>query len=80
MRLLMCSAAMACIALTAPQAVQAQDLGSNFKRDKNVSVRQRPRPDYEAAGQKAGGFTLYPRVTADVERNDNIYAVAAGKT
>lgn len=80
MRLLMCSAAMACIALTVPQAAQAQDLGSNFNRDKNVSVRQRPRPDYEAAGQKAGGFTLYPRITADVERNDNIYAVATGKT
>ena len=87
MRLLMCSAAMACIALTAPQIAQAQDqtalaqdIGSNFKRDKNVSVRQRPRPDYEATGQKAGGFTLYPRVTVDVEHNDNIYATATGKT
>lgn len=80
MRLLMCSAAMACIALTVPQAVQAQDLNTNFKRDKNVSVRQRPRPDYEATGQKAGGFTLYPRVTVDVERNDNIYAVATDET
>jgi hypothetical protein len=76
----MCSAAMACIAVTAPQIAQAQDLGSNFKRDKNVSVRQRPRPDYEAAGQKAGGFTLYPRITGEVERNDNIYAEATGKT
>ena len=80
MRLLTCSAIAACIALTAPQIVQAQDLGSNFKRDKNVSVRQRPRPDYEATGQKAGGFTLYPRVTVDFEHNDNIYAVATGKT
>lgn len=80
MRLLMCSAAMACIALTVPQAVQAQDLGSNFNRDKNVSVRQRPRPDYEATGQKAGGFTLYPRVTVDLEHNDNIYAQVANKT
>ncbi|HJV43207.1 outer membrane beta-barrel protein [Caulobacter sp.] len=80
MRLLTCSAAMACIALTAPQIAQAQDLGSNFKRDKNVSVRQRPRPDYEATGQKAGGFTLYPRITGDVEHNDNIYATATGKT
>jgi hypothetical protein len=80
MRLLMCSAAMACIALSVPQAVQAQDIGSNFKRDKNVSVRQRPRPDYEAAGQKAGGFTLYPRLTVDAEYNDNIYAVAADET
>ena len=80
MRILTCSAAVACIALTAPQIAQAQDLGSNFKRDKNVSVRQRPRPDYEAAGQKAGGFTVYPRVTVDLEHNDNIYAVATGKT
>lgn len=80
MRILTCSAVAACIALTAPQIAQAQDLGSNFKRDKNVSVRQRPRPDYEATGQKAGGFTLYPRVTVDLEHNDNIYAVATGKT
>jgi hypothetical protein len=80
MRLLTCSAIAACIALTAPQIVQAQDLGSNFKRDKNVSVRQRPRPDYEATGQKTGGFTVYPRVTVDLEHNDNIYAVASGKT
>jgi hypothetical protein len=73
---------MACIAFTAPQIAQAQDqtIASNFKRDKNVSVRQRPRPDYEAAGQKTGGFTVYPRVTVDLEHNDNIYAVAAGKT
>ncbi len=80
MRILTCSAVAACIALTAPQIAQAQDLGSNFKRDKNVSVRQRPRPDYEATGQKAGGFTLYPRVTVDLEHNDNIYAVASAKT
>ncbi|MDI1366429.1 MAG: outer membrane beta-barrel protein, partial [bacterium] len=57
----------------------AQDLGANFKRDKNVSVRQRPRPDYEAIGVKAGGFTLYPRVTAEVVNDDNIYAVATGE-
>lgn len=79
MRILTCSAVAACIALTAPQFAQAQDLGSNFSRDRNVSVRDRPRPDYEATGQKAGGFTVYPRVTVDLEHNDNIYAVATGK-
>jgi len=69
------SVAFAALAIaSAPQAVSAQDLGSNFKRDKNVTVRERPRPDYEAVGIKAGGFTLYPRVTAGVEYNDNIYA------
>lgn len=80
MRILTCSAIAACIAFSAPQLAQAQDLGSSFKRDKNTSVRERPRPDYEAVGQKAGGFTVYPRVTVDLEHNDNIYAVATGKT
>lgn len=80
MRILTCSAIAACIALSAPQLAQAQDVGSSFKRDKNTSVRQRPRPDFEATGQKAGGFTVYPRVTVDLEHNDNIYAVATGKT
>jgi hypothetical protein len=63
----------------APMAGQAQDLGSNFKRDQNVSVRERPRPDYEAVGIKTGGFTLYPRLTVDVEHDDNIYATATAK-
>lgn len=86
MRLLTYSAVAACIALTAPQIVQAQTIGSskqpgtNFSRGKNVSVRERPRPDYEATGQKAGGFTIYPRVTVDLEHNDNIYAVATDET
>lgn len=80
MRILTCSAIAACIAFGAPQLAQAQDVGTSFKRDKNTSVRERPRPDYEATGQKAGGFTVYPRVTVDLEHNDNIYAVAVGKT
>lgn len=71
-------AAAVAVALVVPASeAAAQDLGSNFKRDKNTSVRQRPRPDYEAIGIKAGGFTVFPRLTLDVERNDNIYATAA---
>jgi len=65
--------------LVVPHMASAQDLGSNFKRDRNVTVRERPRPDFEAKGIKAGGFTIYPRVTAIVERNDNIYATATGE-
>ena len=69
------SAAIAALLLvSASQAALAQDLGSNFKRDKNVTVRSRPRPDYEAVGVKTGGFTMYPRVTLGLEHNDNIYA------
>lgn len=74
MKYLMSVAFTALLAASAPHIAAAQDLGSNFKRDKNVTVRERPRPDYEAVGIKTGGFTLYPRVTATVEHNDNIYA------
>jgi len=51
----------------------AQALESTFQRDKNVSVTQRPRPGYEALGIHAGSFFVYPKVTADVAHEDNIY-------
>lgn len=51
---------------------------SFFARDRNTSVRERPRADYQASGIPAGGFDLFPRLTADAEFNDNIYAAASG--
>jgi hypothetical protein len=73
---------------TAPQApTAASDLSggltsqaapaietSNFARNRNTSVRERSRPGYEALGVHAGGFYVFPRVTADAQYNDNIYA------
>lgn len=47
---------------------------NNFTRDRNVSVSQRPHPDYQAQGAHVGSFTLYPKLTTSVESNDNIYA------
>jgi len=79
MRILTTAAVAAALMAAVPAVSVAQDLGSNFKRDKNTSVRQRPRPDYEAIGVKAGGFTLYPRVTVEAVHDDNIYAVASGE-
>jgi hypothetical protein len=80
MKLLTSAAIAVALTVVAPYAASAQSVGStvssNFKRDKNVSVRQRPRPDYEAIGIKTGGFTLYPRVTVSAEHDDNIYATA----
>jgi len=78
MKLLTTAAIAAALLAAAPAVALAQDLGANFKRDKNTSVKQRPRPDYEAVGAKVGGFTLYPRVTVDLVSDDNIYAVASG--
>ncbi|MBO9709904.1 MAG: outer membrane beta-barrel protein [Caulobacter sp.] len=79
MKFLSSAAVAAVLVLAAPCVVSAQDLGSNFKRDRNVSVRERPRPDYEAIGIKTGGFTLYPRLTVAAEFNDNIYAQATNE-
>jgi hypothetical protein len=45
-----------------------------FARDRGVTVRDRPRPDYEAIGLPVGAFTLYPRLQLDADHNDNIFA------
>jgi hypothetical protein len=49
---------------------------TNFDRDRNVSVSERARPDYQAAGLQLGGFTAYPKLTVGVERDDNVGATA----
>jgi hypothetical protein len=81
MKMFASAAIAAVLAGSVTSVAYAQDPGviqetSNFTRDHNVSVRERPRPDYEAGGIKSGGFTLYPRVTVEAEYNDNIYATA----
>lgn len=51
---------------------------SYFGRNRNVSVRQRSRPGYEAVGIPAGGFNIFPSVSADATYDDNIYATQNG--
>ncbi|MBX9615178.1 MAG: outer membrane beta-barrel protein [Caulobacteraceae bacterium] len=51
----------------------------NFSRNRNTSVAQRSRPDYEAPGIRAGAFLVYPRLELSGERNDNIYATSANE-
>lgn len=80
MKILASAAIAAVLVAAAPQIASAQSDASSFKRDKHTSVRQRPRPDYEAAGVRLGAFIAYPRLTVDLERDDNIYAVAADET
>lgn len=72
-----------------PAVVSAQGLtnalalpssgAGNFARDRNVSVRQRSRPEYEAPGIRAGAFILSPTVAATVYRTDNVYATEQGQ-
>lgn len=51
---------------------------SSYDRGRNLSVRERPRPDYEAVGIHAGGFMIYPKITVTGAYDDNIYAVQSG--
>src|SRR5690606_4765722 len=39
-----------------------------------VSVQERPRPGYDALGLRAGAFQVYPRLTARIDHQDNIFA------
>lgn len=58
----------------------AQDQSQNlFSRDRNIAVRERAHPGYEALGLPMGAFTAFPRFEVNVERNDNVFAVATGE-
>jgi len=50
-------------------------LSSSFDRGENISVRERPRPEYQAAGIHLGGFMLFPKLTSSFTYDDNIYAL-----
>jgi hypothetical protein len=45
-----------------------------FARNRNVAVRERPHPEYEASGIRLGSFLMYPRIETGVETNDNVFA------
>ena len=81
-------AAVLMVSAAIPACALAQSVGgdlngaqaeSNFARDRNVAVRERPHPEYEAAGIREGGFMVFPRVEADVEYDDNIFALPNNK-
>ncbi|BBD99704.1 hypothetical protein SAMIE_1032050 [Sphingobium amiense] len=45
----------------------------DFDRDRNVSVVERPRPDYDPLGWRAGSFIILPQVQLGLGYSDNIY-------
>lgn len=65
--------------LLGAEVATAQDNGSNFSRARNVSVRERPKPGYEAVGHRAGSFMIYPRVDVGVTFDDNIFATSTNE-
>lgn len=67
------------------QSVERQTVGvsgsaqTNFARDRNIAVMQRPHEGYQARGLRTGAFLVYPKVSVDAEFNDNIYAEDGGE-
>lgn len=65
----------------APSADNTNTISSNsFDRGRNISVRQRARPDYQAEGVEVGGFMVYPKLVAGVTYDSNIFSVPSAPT
>ena len=47
--------------------------------NRNVGVRDRVRPGYDAAGVRAGGFTVFPEASVTGTYDDNIFAADVGE-
>jgi hypothetical protein len=59
---------------------QSQEVASEyFKRDRSISVAQRPQPEFGPLGIPAGGFIVYPQLTLSTAYDDNIYASRIGE-
>jgi hypothetical protein len=71
------AALMAALGFAGEAIAQPQD--NSFARDRNVSVRDRPKPEYDAAGIRVGNFRLYPELIVAPEYNDNVFAVDTGE-
>ena len=65
-----------------PAAAQTDDLGPflgsaiplDDDRGRNISVVQRPRPEYDPLGINLGGFTAFPFVEIGLGYSDNVFA------
>ncbi|MGY6627959.1 MAG: outer membrane beta-barrel protein [Oceanicaulis sp.] len=64
----------AAAAFGAPAAAQVTTPDNMFTRDRNVSVMQRPRPEYDSSGVRAGAWLLRPELQTDLEWTDNVFA------
>ncbi len=50
------------------------DIPFEYSRERNISVTDRARPEYNAIGIPAGGFTILPNVDISPGFTDNVYS------
>lgn len=46
---------------------------SFFERERNVSVEERPRPQFTPAGINVGGLSVYPKLNVSLAHDDNVF-------
>jgi len=61
---------------SAPEALAQTSAASMFDRDRNVSVMQRPRAEYESEGLRMGAFFVQPELVLGIESTNNVFATA----
>ena len=71
-----CRVAIVCICAMAIFFMLA---GPAASQERGVPVYEKPRPDYDPLGIRAGAFTIRPDLTLGLEYNDNIYAADSGE-
>ena len=69
------SALMMADTASAQQAAPAGQFESLFSRDRNTSVLQRERPEYDPQGIRAGGFIIRPKLDLGIGYSDNVFAI-----
>jgi hypothetical protein len=60
-------------AVCAPHLAVAQQ-AQNDEPDPNITVRERPRPDYDPLGIRAGSFLIFPALTLSGLYDSNVFA------
>jgi hypothetical protein len=68
-------------AVSAQSLIQSPEFAAPdiYGRGKNIGVLERERPDYDAVGIHAGGFTIYPKLDVETDYIDNVFAAATGE-
>lgn len=79
MKRLLLSVSMLALAAGSVGVIDAVAQAVNAPASRNVAVLDRPRPDYDAVGVRAGAFTLRPTLDVAVESSDNIFYTNTNK-
>lgn len=71
-----------CLLAALPVTVQAASIEAqgSFQRNRNTSVRDRPRPEYDALGLRAGSFLVFPKAELTQGYEDNLFAAETNGT